>query len=101
MEKRFNERRQVTHDVDVMVNDYLHVSTQTRDLALNGAFLELGKTLPPPPGTEINLVFRNTEPAVVEIVATVARLAKHGIGCRFEHIGSTQLAGLRKLLVSV
>lgn len=99
MEKRGSDRQEIAYNVDIIINGYVHANARTRDLGLGGTFLELGKSIPPPPGTEINLVFRHAKVENTALMASVARVTLDGIGCRFQNISSSELSGLKKLLV--
>jgi len=100
MEKRWAARRPVHVSVDLQYKDVEVVDCQTRDISLNGAFVEV-KQLQPTVNANIDLVFRLGDPGhytKYKVPGKVARLTGDGIGVTFGETNISSFRSLRQLL---
>ena len=100
MEKRWATRRSVQIRVDVHYRDMEIVNCQTRDVSLNGAFVEV-KQLQPTVNAPVDLLFRlgdTNRLTKYKVQGKVARTAGDGIGVIFNEQGISSFRTLREIL---
>jgi hypothetical protein len=100
MEKRWAARRPVQISVDLRYRDIEVVNCQTRDISLNGAFVEVHQ-LQPTVSAPIDLVFRLGQPGQYtkyKVPGKVARATGEGIGVMFEELDISSFRSLREVL---
>ena len=100
MEKRWAVRRPLRISVDIRYRDMEVINCQTRDVSLNGAFVEL-EHLQPSLDTAVDLVFRLGEPGQFtkyKVPAKVARATGEGIGVMFDEMDISSFRTLREVL---
>ncbi len=100
MEKRWATRRPVHIRVDVHYKDMEIVNCQTRDVSLNGAFVEI-KQVQPVTNAPVDLLFRVGDASrftKYKVQGKVARTAGDGIGVIFNEQGISSFRTLRQLL---
>ena len=100
MEKRWAARRPVKISVDLRYKDMEVVNCQTRDISLNGAFIEVHQ-LQPTVDAPIDLIFRLGDPGrytKYKVPGKVARATGEGIGVMFEELDISSFRSLREII---
>lgn len=100
MEKRWAARRPVQIRVELRYKDMELVNCRTRDISLNGAFVEV-QEMQPAVSAPVELVFRLGEPGQYtryKVPAKVARSTGEGIGVMFEELDVSSFRSLREVL---
>lgn len=102
MEKRWAKRRSVQISVNVRYRDMEIVNCLTRDVGLNGAFVEV-KQIQPVINAPVDLLFRMGDDSRLtkyKVQGKVARTAGDGIGVVFNEQGISSFRTLREVLYS-
>jgi hypothetical protein len=100
MDKRWAVRRPLKINVDLRYRDMEVMNCQTRDVSLNGAFVEL-EQLQPAVDTAVDLVFRlggTGQYTKYKVPSKVARATGEGIGVMFDEMDISSFRTLRQVL---
>jgi hypothetical protein len=72
---------------------------EVRDVSLHGLYIETQELLPVGMPVEITIYLSaTTDPVVINVSGTVARLVPGGIGCTFDKMDSDSFAHLRSII---
>ena len=75
------------------------IKGEVRDLSLHGVYIETTELLPVGTPVEITIYLSaTTEPIVINVSGTVARLVPGGIGCSFDKMDVDSFAHLRSII---
>jgi len=100
MENRWAARTPVRLSVDLHCRDIEVVNCSTRDISLNGAYIEV-KQLQPDADSKVDLVFRLGQPGEYtryRVPGKVVRSDGEGIGVMFDEVDASSFRSLREIL---
>lgn len=100
MENRWAARTPARLSVDLHCQDIEVMNCFTRDVSLNGAYIEV-RQLQPDHGSKVELVFRLGNPGECtkyRVPAKVARSDGEGLGLMFDDMDATSFRSLREIL---
>jgi hypothetical protein len=83
----------------LLQTDGTAIKGEVKDLSLHGLYLETQEVIPVGTTVEITIYLSaTTEPVVINVSGTVARLVPGGIGCAFEKMDIDSFAHLRSII---
>lgn len=101
MENRWSDRRDLHLGVDVYVGGDKHITCQSRDVGLGGAFLNTGQSHNFGVDTSVELVFHLVEGKQKKkyvLPARIIRVTDSGIGLKFHDFDTGVFRALQQLM---